>query len=135
MGKKIGIDSVIFIYLFEQNEQYLSKARQIFNSVKQGKYEAVFSVVGMIEILTGPKKVGRFELAYRYKELIKDIPNLTVYGINENVIELSSELRAIYGLNTPDAIHVATAIDFGADKFITNDKRLKMINEIKIELL
>ena len=135
MGKKIGIDSVIFIYLFEQNEQYLSKARQIFNSVKQGKYEAVFSVVGMIEILTGPKKAGRLELAYRYKELIKDIPNLTVYGINENVIELSSELRAVYGLNTPDAIHVATAIDFGADKFITNDKRLSKIKEIKIELL
>jgi predicted nucleic acid-binding protein len=33
---------------------------------------------------------------------------------------------------TPDAIQIATAIYYPADYFLTNDKRLKSVTEIKI---
>ena len=135
MEQKIGIDTVIFIYLLENKGVLASRAGRILEMVEDGKTEAVFSSIGVIEILTGPKKLGRRDLAVQYKELITNFPHLTIAGINENIVDLASDLRADYGISTPDAIHIATAIDFGAGKFFTNDKTLKRIKEIPIVLI
>ena len=97
--------------------------------------EAVFSSIGLIEVLTGPKRAGNFELAGEYRELFARFPNLTIGGMNESIVEIASDLRATYGISTFDAIHIATAIDAGAKRFITNDKGLQRIKEITIELL
>lgn len=135
MGQKIGLDTTIFIYLLENKGVLGKRVKDILNLVEEGKMEAVFSSIGMIEILTGPKKMGRHDLALQYKELITHFPNLTIAGINEQVINIASDLRARYGIRTPDAIHVATAIDFGAEKFFTNDKGLRKIKEISVDII
>lgn len=135
MGQKIGIDTPILIYLLEKNLQHIDAARELMHRVQSGKYNAIFSSIGLIEILTGPKRQGQYELAARYRETIAHFPNLAIQGINENIVDLASDLRAKYGIATPDAIHIATAIDFGARKFITNDKGLRKVTEITIELL
>lgn len=36
---------------------------------------------------------------------------------------LAASLGAIYGLHASDAVHLATAVGAGADRFITNNKR------------
>lgn len=130
MEKKIGVDTAVLIYLLEEHPQYIERVERLFHDIENGKTHAVFSVIGMIELLTGPKKLKRYDMAARYRELFSHFPNLNVAGINERIVELSSDLRAQYGIGTPDAIHVATAIDFGADAFVTNDKRLKKVKEI-----
>lgn len=135
MGQKISIDTSILLYLLEENKQYVSKARAVMLAVQSGKYQAVFSSIGLIEILTGPKKQGHYEMTARYREIITSFPNLTIGGMSEGIVEISSNLRAIYGISTPDAIHIATAMEAGARKFITNDKGLKKIKEISVELL
>ena len=135
MGEKIGIDSVVFIYLLEENKRYLMEARGLFKKVEKGELTASFSSIGLIEILTGPKKKGRFDLASQYKELIAHFPNLDIMGINERIVDLASDLRAKYNITTPDAIHIATAIDSGALRFITNDRGLRKIKEIEIKIL
>lgn len=135
MGQIIGLDSVVFIYLLEANPAYLASVERILNAVQTGQARAVFSSLGMIEILTGPKKRGRFDLAVRYKEILVHFPNLTIRGLNEYIVDLASDLRARYNLATPDAIHLATAIDFGAQKFITNDKSLEKVKEIVVQII
>ena len=135
MGKKIGVDTVVFIYLFEGAGVHAKRAEEVLNRVEHGMFEAVFSSIGIIEILTGPKKLGQPELAAQYKNHLARFPHLTIMGINERIVDIASDLRARYGISTPDAIHVATALDFGAEKFITNDRSLRKIKEITIELL
>lgn len=135
MGQKIGIDTPVIIYLLEKHPQHLDSARKLMNKIQDGKYQAVFSGIGLIEILTGPKKQGNYELAARYREIIARFPNLHIQGLGESIIESASTLRAVYGMSTPDAIHIATAINFGAKKFITNDKALRKVKEINVELL
>jgi predicted nucleic acid-binding protein len=53
----------------------------------------------------------------------------TLYGIDSMAFvyhaEIASELRAIYTLRTPDAIHLATALKAGAAAFVSQDRRLK----------
>ena len=135
MGSIIGLDTSIFIYLFEDHPTYRLKAQRLLNKVASGKSEAVFSVIGMIELQTGPKKLGRPDLAVVYQELLTTFPHLEIIGLNEEIVDLTSDLRVKYGIATPDAIHLATAIQSGAKRFVTNDKRLQKVKEIKVTLL
>jgi predicted nucleic acid-binding protein len=49
-----------------------------------------------------------------------------------NIAKLSAGLRAKYSLKTPDAIQLAAAIYCSADYFLTNDKRLATVKNIKV---
>ena len=69
------------------------------------------------------------------KKIITQFTNLNIANINENIIDLSSDLRAKYNLPLPDYIHIATSINYGAKTFYTNDKALKKITEINIKTL
>lgn len=134
MAKKIGIDTSVFIYLLQRHKQYVDAAREIMHTVQSGEYLGVFSCIGIIEILTGPKKQGKYELAAQYREMITHFPNLTIHGVTESIVEGASDLRARYGIATPDAIHLATAIDFGAEIFFTNDRSLMKVKEITVRV-
>lgn len=137
MGQEIvGLDTPVFVYFFQRNKEYFSRARSVLKAVEDGKVAGVFSAIGMIELFTGLKKQGRDDLAFHYKAALNIFPHLTVVGgLNEKIVDIASEFRVRYEISTPDAIHIATAIDSGAKKFITNDKGLKRIKEILVELL
>ena len=135
MGQVVAIDSVIFIYVWNKQPEFFKQSKKILEQISSGSVHGIFAQIGLIELLTGPKKLGRGSLALLYKERVKNLPNLEILGMSDRVVDIASGLRAKYNLRTPDAIHIATAIDGGADKFITNDKNLKKVKEINIELL
>lgn len=133
--EKIGLDTALFIYLFEAHPRFADAAGRLLQQVSRGELSAVFSAVGLIELLTGPKKRDRPDIAAEYREHLLAFPNLVIWGVTEPVVEVASDLRACYGIATPDAIHIATALDFGAERFVTNDRRLLKVREIKVEML
>lgn len=135
MGQTLGLDITLFIYLFEEHPKFFLPTREVFRSIEIGKHNGVFASLGLIELLTGPKQLGQFALANEYKNLITHFPNLIIGDLNEKVIESASSLRAEYHIPTPDAIHLATAIEYGAKVFVTNDKRLKKVKQIKIQII
>ncbi len=135
MGQVIALDTSVFMYVFEEHPMFLKRAESVLQQIESGKARGIFSVIGMIELQTGPKKLNRYDIAARYRELIKTFPNLFVGELNEQVVEVSSDLRGRYGITTPVAIHLATAITAGADRFITNDQALRKVKEIDVDLL
>ena len=56
MGQVIGIDTSILIYLLEEHPVHATKARRLFERFEKGTLQGIFSIVGMIELLTGVKK-------------------------------------------------------------------------------
>jgi predicted nucleic acid-binding protein len=54
--------------------------------------------------------------------------------VDEAIADLGVVLGASYGLRPVDAIHLATAVTAGADRFITNNARdfVKGISEIDV---
>lgn len=134
-GKIIGLDTMVFIYHFEENQIYSSLTFSIFESLEKGNFNGITSVLTLLEILVKPKKENNSLLTERYKLLLETFPNLQVKTLNENIADIASSLRAKYNLNTPDAIQIATSLEAKANVFITNDATLKKISEIKVLLL
>ena len=134
-GKIIGLDTMVFIYHFEENQAYSPLTFSIFESLEKGNFKGITSILTLLEILVKLKKENNSLLVERYKLLLETFPNLQVQEINENIADIASSLRANYNINTPDAIQIATSLEAQADIFITNDATLKKISEIKVLLL
>ena len=63
-------------------------------------------------------------------------PNLNVADVTQKIVlTLHRAFVPIYGIKTPDAIQIATALLGGATALVTNDDQLKRITEIEIVLL
>ena len=93
------------------------------------------STLALGEVLVGVKKADDPELALRYRGVLTRFPGLTLVDAGAAVMEAMAGLRAQYGLPTPDAIHLATALVWGARAFVTNDRRLRQVDELEIILL
>lgn len=133
--KIIGLDSMLFIYHFEEFKGFKEKTSEIFHSLEQGKFQAVSSVITLIEILTQPKKQKDFYLVKEYQEIINNFPNLEIKSVDLKVTDLASSLRAEYNFTTPDAIVVATALLSEATGFITADNQLSRVKELDVFIL
>lgn len=66
---------------------------------------------------------------------LMNIPNLKMLEIGLDTSIEAARLRQKYGFKTPDALHLACAVDSHADVFVTSDKELKKCREIAIEVL
>lgn len=60
---------------------------------------------------------------------------LTLAEVSAAVVERATNLRAKYNLNTPDALHYATAMEVGATVFLTGDRGLWRCAEVPVEVL
>jgi predicted nucleic acid-binding protein len=72
------------------------------------------------------------KLVSAYHNLYEYTTGITLSPVNTITAYRAAELRAKYGLRTPDSLHVATAIMSGCDAFLTNDLGIKRVTEIPI---
>lgn len=131
VGKRIALDSMIFIYLLEHHEKYFLLVNFIFELLEKEKIEAVTSIISPLEVLSTPKLFGRQDQISLYSRFFKEEKNLTIYEIDWKIIERSADFRRAYGLRTPDAIQLATAQIAKATVFFTNDENYKKVLEAK----
>jgi len=133
--RHVGFDTSIFIYRIEQTGRWSDVSLEILRTLADGQFTGVTSVLTLMEISVKPVRLGRPEVADAYEHLIRGIRNLDVVDIDTRIARVGAELRANHGVRTPDALHVAAAIASGATAFVTNDKRLRRVNEIEIVIL
>ena len=98
----------------------------------QDERHAIGSVLLLPEILSKPTRTGATE---DIVVLWTILDRLDLRPTDEAIAELSIGIAAKYKLRAADAIHLATAINGGADRFITNnakDFRSDEITEIAI---
>lgn len=134
-NKIVGLDTMVFIYHFENNQKYSSLTFSILDSLEKGKFKGITSTLTLLEILVKPKKANNQFINERYKLILQNFPNLEIKSLDEEIAEIAASIRGKYNINTPDAIQIATALHSKADVFITNDFQLQKIPEIKISLL
>ena len=130
--KILGLDTMCFIYFFEDNPQYIPFVKPLFELIEDGEVRGIASTISMMEVLVTPKRENNDVLVDQYEFIFETYPNLEIYDCNRGIAKSASDLRARYELRAPDSIQVATALEGKADAFITNDDYLKKIEEIEI---
>jgi len=130
------IDTAPIIYYIEAHPQFGPLAKDVFDSFLSGRITAYSSVLTLTEVLPKPIESGDAKLARKFAEFLEHGKNLNLVVITAAIAKQAGVLRGRYPvLRTLDAVQLAAAIDAGADTFITNDKKLKRMKEIKVLVL
>ena len=134
--KTIFLDTAPVIYFIEAHEQFGPLVKQVVECMNENRIQAFTSVLTLSEVLPKPVETGNDKLAEKFRTYLKNGPNLTILPITETIGESAGILRGKYShLKTVDAVQIATALEAEADAFLTNDKKLTGIKEIKILVL
>jgi predicted nucleic acid-binding protein len=130
-GRRIYFDTNIFIYLLEGFRSLEAGLREIKDCVLQG--ETIFtSELTICEALVKPFRADDARLVLAYRQFIEESGAFNLRPTNRDIYLRAGLYRAQFGLKTPDAIHVATAIDAGCDIFLSNNKTLRAPQGMRI---
>lgn len=109
-GRRIYLDSNIFIYAVERHPVSSATVKQIFESIDDGRTEAFTSELTLAEVLVKPNERNLDQQKSAYIDIITGTPALeTVPSTREIFIE-SAAVRAQTGMRLPDATHVTTSL-------------------------
>jgi predicted nucleic acid-binding protein len=128
----VFLDTAPLIYFIEGHSEYQKQLSKIFRYNDDNYFRFLTSSITLLEVLVKPLKDGEAKVVEQYKKILSSAPGLYIFDITSSIAIRAAEIRAKYNARTPDALQVATAIEQNADFFLTNDLRLKVINEIKI---
>ena len=128
----ISLDSCVFIYHFEGSGKYSKITFNLFKSIENGNTTANCSTLVLSEVLVLPYKLGKYDIAKEYEFLIKTFPNINLIPVSSDIAARSAIIRSKYNLPTPDSIHLANALTARCSLFITNDSKLKKIDDIEV---
>ena len=119
--RRIALDTSVFIYHLEPNPKYLAYTDAIFSRLERSESKAITSTITMTELLALPYREGDEQRANDFYGLLSTYPNLEWIAPNLEIADLAARLRALYRLQTPDALQAATAAHSQATGLITND--------------
>jgi len=79
-----------------------------------------------LECLVGPLRTSDRVLAEAFKRRFR---RLRIQPMTRAVFDKAARLRAWHRLKTPDALHVAAALEAGCTEFWTGDRRLAPVGD------
>ncbi|AVZ79421.1 VapC toxin family PIN domain ribonuclease [Zoogloeaceae bacteirum Par-f-2] len=120
MMPRLYLDSCIIIYYVEQRPDYFAPVDARINA---GDSLVTVSDLCRLECLVHPMRAGDAAPLTAFERFFA-ADDLWITPSTSSVFKLATELRARHCLKTPDALHLAAAIEAGCDEFWTNDHRL-----------
>lgn len=119
---RIYLDSCLVIYLVEQHRTFYQPVHRAIAQTPDAEY-CISSMVEL-ECLVGPLKLRDTDLEAAYEEFFATVTRLEVPA---DAFRAAAQLRADYGIRTPDALHLATALHHACEQLWTNDDRLTRV--------
>lgn len=135
-GRIVAFDTAPLIYYIEENKDFLHLVEELFELIDAGEATGLTSILTLLEVLVKPRREGVVDIAEKYRSILTNSANITLHPVDEAVCETAAELRSKYTwLRTPDAIQIATALEYTAETIVTNDHRWKRITDIEVIVL
>lgn len=128
-GKRVAIDTMLMIYVLEHHPQYMQVVAEIFEDAQS----VICSSFLFGELFAGLYKRGDQKAVDTILSYVEDAEQLEVYSFDYATSLVFAKIRGQHpSYSSPDCIHLATALQFEADVFITNDKKLKNLSGLKV---
>jgi predicted nucleic acid-binding protein len=129
-----AFDADVLIYAASPDHPLAPRVRALFppgGPAATGRVAGTGSVLLLPELLTKPLRRGQADVV---DALLALLSRLDLRPADTTTAELAATLGASYGLRAADAVHLATAVTAGADRFITNNARdfPKSVREIDV---
>jgi len=134
-GKRVYLDTNIFIYVIEGSNQYQKIIGELIKSILQNEFETHTSYITLTEILPPLVKRGDRDIISGTIEFIRDKGGVHLSSANEEICLQAGFLRGELGMKTPDALHVATALNQDCSLFLTNDAGIRVPKNMQRVLL
>jgi len=118
-----AFDADVLIYAAVPAHRLGRRVRALFSDEPPGdatRLAGVGSTLLLPELLTKP---SRDQADGELAALAALLARLDLRPLDEATAELAVALGAAYGLRAADAVHLATAVGVGADRFLTNNHR------------
>ena len=131
----IYLDAAPLVYYVEENPTYVKTMDVVIDLIENKPIQAFSSVILIPEVLMLPRRLGKTELVKTYQAILLNSRAFQLKVVSLQIATQATDLRAQYNLRTPDALHVATALETYCDAFLTNDLELKRVTEIKVLVL
>jgi predicted nucleic acid-binding protein len=129
------LDASAVIYLIEGSASIRAQvAARIAQAEKDPAGRLLASRLSRLECRVKPLRAGDAATLATYDAFFTRA-RLSVLDVSAAVLDRATELRARHGFKVPDAIHLATAIEAGADAFLTGDAGLAKCPGLNVELL
>ena len=102
---------------------------QLVDDICQQASELSLSVICVPEIISSlnrrirEKRLSRREYATIKEHLSDDLRDVTIINLTPEVIATATTLLESHPLRAMDALHIACALEWGTDLFLSSDKR------------
>ena len=129
--QRVFLDTAPVIYYVQQNEMYFEKVKNIFARMIDEKVIFVASDITTAEACVYPYRLGNMKWLNDFDGLVRDLCVEFIYT-SEDIARKSAMIRAKYpSFKAMDSIQLATAVVGKCDLFLTNDKKLRLFEEIE----
>jgi predicted nucleic acid-binding protein len=128
----VAVDTAPFIYLWERHPRYFSLSQALFRYLSQPNVRGITTVITLIEACIYPQRQGRLDLVAAYERSLLRSRQLQTLAIDAAGARQAVVLRAEYDIHVPDALQIGVTLEAGATAFVTNDRRLSRVQELKV---
>jgi predicted nucleic acid-binding protein len=121
------LDSMQWIYFFEQNPLFLAPTRSMILRSQVARADFLTSHLILAEVLVVPKRNNDLFTATRYRRYFLSSA-ITLIPFTTDVAERFADIRATTRIKPADALHLALAASAPTDYFVTTDTKLHGLN-------
>lgn len=129
---RIYLDSCVVIYLVEQPPAFFPV---VVNWLTANPGDLLSSELARLESLVIPVRTGNGALVADFEDFFQS-GVVQVGRLDRPVLDRTIQIRANFPkIKTPDAIHLASAVELGCDVILTNDPDMRLFTGIRVELI
>jgi predicted nucleic acid-binding protein len=131
----VYVDANTLIYRIETIQPYLTTAAPLWDALRAGTQSVITSELSLLETIVKPLQLGNTSLQELFETILYNTKGFSCLPITRQILEAAAQVRATFGLKTPDAIHAATALSEGCTLFVTNDVAFRRISGLNVAIL
>lgn len=124
-GQRVYFDTNPLIYFVEGLAEYQAVVLPVFEMLGKGELSAQTSPLTLTETTLKPLRTGHAALVAAYHDLLLDPDVFTLTQMTPQTFMQAAQIAAELNLKTPDALHMACAVQSECNTFLTNDLKIK----------
>jgi predicted nucleic acid-binding protein len=132
LSMRIYLDSAVIIYLVEQPPGFFPA---VVSWLKKNPGDLVSGELARMESLVIPVRTGNLALVKEFEDFFR-LQVVQLGALDRPVLDRTVQIRASFPkIKTPDAIHLASAVELSCDVVLTNDPDMLPFTGVKVELI